>query len=57
MGKWWHTLASIGMAILAVAAPVVQGAIGAHPTVSIILGTIWAVLGHLLPSPVTPAGA
>ena len=57
MGKWWHTLASIGMAVLAVAAPVVQGAIGAHPTVSIILGTIWAVLGHLLPSPVTPAGA
>jgi hypothetical protein len=52
MSKWWHTLATIGMAAVTVAAPAVQGAIAAHGTVSIILGTIWAVLGHLLPSPV-----
>lgn len=54
MSKWWHTLASIGLAVLTAVTPTVQGAIGSHPTISIVLGTIWAVLGHLLPSPVAP---
>ena len=56
MSKWWHTLASIGMAALAVATPQVQSAIGGHAHLSVVLGTIWAIFGHLLPSPITSQG-
>lgn len=52
MGKWWHTLATIGAIALGAFTPPIQGAISAHPTVSFILAGVWAILGHLLPSPV-----
>jgi hypothetical protein len=51
MSKWWHTLVSIGIAALGIALPPIQAVIVAHPVVSTVLGTIWAVLGHLLPTP------
>lgn len=51
MGKWWHTLVSIGLVALTAITPVIQGAIAAHPIVSVILTGVWAILGHVLPSP------
>jgi len=51
MGKWWHTLASIGMIALTAFTPYVQGAISAHPAVAGALAFAWAILGHILPSP------
>jgi hypothetical protein len=51
MGKWWHTLASIGLIALSAFTPYIQTAIAAHPLLSVILGGAWGILGHLLPSP------
>jgi len=56
MNNWWHTLASIGMAVLVTVTPSIQAAIGHSPIWSIALGTVWTVLGHLLPSPVVQSG-
>ena len=57
MGKWWHTIASIGLAAVAIVTPPVQNAISGHPAVSTVLGIVWAILGHMLPSPVVPTTA
>ena len=54
MGKWWHILATIGLAALAAAIPPIQGVLLAHPYISGILGVVWSVLGNILPSPVAP---
>lgn len=54
MKNWWHVLASVGMAALGVALPPIGVAVAAHPVVTTVLGTIWAILGNLLPSPVKP---
>jgi len=54
MSKWWHVLASIGLAALSAAIPPIQGVIMAHPVVVSILGAAWAILGNLLQSPVKP---
>lgn len=54
--KWLHSLGTIGLAVLTVLTPTIQGAISSHPTLSVVLAGIWAIFGHLLPSPVaTPA--
>jgi len=55
MKAWWHSLVTVGVAVFATVAPLVQTAIGSHPKVSIVIGTIWAVLGHILPSPIKTA--
>jgi hypothetical protein len=55
MSKWWHTFASIGIAALGIALPAVQSVVVQHPVVSTVLGTLWAVLGHILPSPAPQA--
>jgi len=52
MGKWWHVLASVGLAAVGVLVPVVQGVIVTHPTIATILAGVWAVLGAIQPSPV-----
>jgi hypothetical protein len=54
MGKWWHILATIGLAALAAAIPPIQGVLLAHPYVSGVLGVVWTVLGNLLQSPLPP---
>jgi hypothetical protein len=51
MSKWWHTLATVGLAVLTVTTGPIQHAIGSHPLISTVLGSIWAILGHLLPTP------
>jgi hypothetical protein len=56
MSNWWHTLASIGMAVLVTVTPTIQGAIGHHPILGVVLGTMWAILGHVLPSPLVQPG-
>lgn len=55
MSKWWHTLATIGLAVFAIVAPTVQTAITTHPVISATLAAVWAIIGHLLPSPVATA--
>lgn len=55
MKQWWHILATAGLAALGVVTPVIQAVIAAHPTVSVIIGAVWAVLGSLLPSPLKPS--
>lgn len=52
MSKWLHSLASIGLAAVAIALPQAQQAVSTHPAVAASLATAWAIIGHLLPSPV-----
>lgn len=54
--KWLHTLATAALAIGGLFIPQAQDVISHHPTVTVVLGGIWAVLGHLLPSPVVKQG-
>jgi hypothetical protein len=51
MSKFWHVMASVGMASLAVVTPALQGVISSHPIVTTALGAAWAILGSLLKSP------
>ena len=51
MGKWWHSIVSVGAVVLGALTPAIQGVVSHHPTVSIVLGAAWAILGHLLPAP------
>jgi hypothetical protein len=57
MTKWWHIIATAGMAAASVVVPGVGAIVVAHPAVSTVLAGIWAVLGNLLqsPLPATPA--
>lgn len=50
--SWLPTLVAIGGAALAIVAPPLQAVIAAHPAVSIGLSALYAILSHLLPSPV-----
>ena len=52
MGKWWHVLASIGLAAVGVVVPVVQGAVASHPAIAAVLAASWGVLGAVLKSPI-----
>jgi len=54
MSKWWHVLATIGMAAAVAAVPGIQTALSGHVVVTSILGGVWAVLGNLLQSPLPP---
>ncbi len=56
MTKWWHILATIGMAALAAAVPPLQAVIAGHAIISSILGVAWTVLGGLVQSPLSPQG-
>jgi hypothetical protein len=51
MKKWWHTFASVAIGAVAIAAPPLQTVIVAHPAVAAGLAFAWAILGHILPSP------
>ena len=57
MTKFWHILATVGMAALVAAVPPLQAVIAGHAVISSVLGIAWTVLGNLLPSPVVPAPA
>lgn len=54
MTKWWHVIATIGLAALAAAVQPIQQAISGHLVVTGILGVVWSVLGSILPSPLPP---
>lgn len=55
MSKFWHIMASVGIAAVAVVVPQVQMLIAGHAIVTTVLGTIWAIIGNILPSPLPPA--
>lgn len=52
MSKFWHVLTSVVLAAIAVVSPAVQSTVTHHPTVALVLASIWGILGNLLPSPV-----
>lgn len=54
--KFWPTIVSVGTLVAGVLSPSFQGVIAAHPTVSAVVAGVWAVLSHLLPSPVASDG-
>jgi hypothetical protein len=54
MNKWWHSIATVGLVIAGAVLPMAQTAISHHPVALTVLGGIWAVIGHLLPSPMPP---
>lgn len=52
MSKFWHILASVGIAAIGVVVPQVSTIIASHAKVTLVLGSIWAILGNVLKSPV-----
>lgn len=54
MSKYWHILATVGLAALSVLTPGIRGALSSHTIVATVLASVWAVLGSVLPSPVLP---
>ncbi len=57
--KWWPTIVAILGVVTPILLPAAQHFIVSHPALSAALGGVYAVLTHLLPSPVvqssTPA--
>jgi hypothetical protein len=53
MGKWWHTVGSIGLAAFSIATPDLQALIASHPAIAGSLAAVWGIIGHLIPSPVS----
>jgi hypothetical protein len=53
MKKWLPTLASIGAGALAILSPSIQAYIVSHPALSAVLLNAYAILTHVLQSPVS----
>jgi hypothetical protein len=51
-GKLGHSILTVIGVVCSIASPVLTAAIVAHPHAALILGGIWAVIGHFMPSPV-----
>ena len=51
MHKFLHSFLSFAAVAFTALAPALQSTISHHPLVTAVLGGIWAVIGHLLPSP------
>jgi hypothetical protein len=49
--SWLSSLISLGVAALSIFAPQLQHLISAHPAVTGVVGSIVAIINHLLPSP------
>ena len=51
MKKWLPSLIAIATGAAAILAPELQAVIAAHPVVASVLGSLYAIMSHLLPSP------
>lgn len=49
--SWIPILITIGTAVVAAVTPNIQHFWSAHPTVTVVLAGVWAVIKGLLPSP------
>ncbi len=52
MTKWLHTLGSLAVIIATALTPAISTVVVSHPAVAVSLGALYAILGHLLPSPI-----
>jgi hypothetical protein len=52
MSKYWHILATIGLAAVSVITPSLQGLLASHTIIATVLASGWAILGNILKSPV-----
>lgn len=52
MKKWLPTLTTIASIAIAATAPQAQALIKQHPAATTLLTGIWAILNHLLESPI-----
>lgn len=53
MSKWWHVQISALLAASGLFSPSLQGMIAAHPIMTVVLASIWAMVGSILPSPMS----
>jgi uncharacterized protein YaiE (UPF0345 family) len=51
--KWWPTLVTIGGTLIGVLTPSIQGFLVKHPEIMTIVAGVYAILQHMMPSPVT----
>lgn len=51
MVKWVPTIIAVATAAVLAASPAVQAVWAAHPTVAGVVSSVFAVIVHLLPSP------
>lgn len=49
MGKWFHTIGSVGVVAITILSPVLQGVIASHPEAAAVLAGVYALVGQFLP--------
>jgi hypothetical protein len=54
--RWLHSIGSGLVLIVTLLAPSIQVFISAHPAAVVALGTVYGILGSLLPSPLSAPG-
>lgn len=52
MSKWLPTIIAMATASLTAVTPQIQGTISHHPVAATVLTMLYAIFGHVLPSPV-----
>jgi hypothetical protein len=52
MSKWWHILATVGLAVASAVTPGIQGVLSSHTIIATVLAGAWAVLGNIVQSPI-----
>lgn len=49
--NWLMSLISLGTAALTIFTPQISGAIAGHPKIATVIGSIFAIFAHIMPSP------
>lgn len=52
MHKWIHSLVTLAAVAVGISTPSVQATVAAHPIYAIVGGALWAIAGHMMPSPI-----
>jgi hypothetical protein len=53
MKNWWPSVLAAVVAVVTAVAPWLQTLVSHHPALAAVLGALYAILAHVLPSPVT----
>lgn len=54
--KYVPTILAVLAAVVGIVAPSVQQLVAAHPTVALVVASLYSILSHFMPSPVSSSG-
>lgn len=53
MKKWFPSIFAAAASLFTIFTPIIQGAVASHPAIAVVLASIYAVIAHIMPSPVS----